>query len=79
MDICFRMLLKELDLVEEERPLSVLHRNHGITTTVYYPNSIPVHLSTVRHKSLEFGLWNTVFYHNIIEVFPKYTLSSCIL
>ena len=78
-DICFRMLLKGLGLVEEACPLLVLHRNRGNTTTVYHPDNILVRLNTVRHESLELGLRNIVFCHKIIEVLPKYTLSSSIL
>jgi hypothetical protein len=78
-DIRFHMLLKGLDLVEKACPLLVLYRNRGVTTTVYYPDSILVRLSTVRHESLELGLRNTVLWHNIIEVPPKYNLSNNIL
>jgi hypothetical protein len=73
------MLLKGLGPVEEARPLLVLHGNCGITTVVYHLDSILVRLSTVRHESLELGLRNTVFCHKIIEVLPKYTMSSSIL
>jgi hypothetical protein len=79
MDIGFRMFFKELGPIEEARPLLVLHGNCGVATVVYHHDSIPVRLSIVRHESLEFELKNTVPYHNIIEVFPKYYLSSNIL
>jgi hypothetical protein len=78
-DIRFHMLLKGLDLVEEAHPFLVLHGNRGITTVVYHLDSIPVHLSTIRHESLELGLRNIVPCHNIIEVLPKYNLSNSIL
>jgi hypothetical protein len=78
-DIRFRMLFKGLAPMEEARPLLVLHGNRGVTTAVYHPDNIPVHLSTVRHESLELGLRNTMPCHNIIEVLPKYHLSSSIL
>jgi hypothetical protein len=78
-DISFRMLFKGLGPMEEARPLLVLHGNRGVTTAVYHPNSNPVRLSTVCHESLELGLRNTVPCHDIIEVLPKYHLSSNIL
>jgi hypothetical protein len=78
-DIGFCMLFKGLGLIEEACPLLVLHGNCGVTTAVYHPDSILVRLSTVRHESLELGFGNTVPYHNIIEVLPKYHLSSSIL
>jgi hypothetical protein len=53
MDIHFRTLFKKLGLVEETCPLLVLHWNCGVTTTVYDPDSIPVRLSIVCHKSFE--------------------------
>jgi hypothetical protein len=73
------MLLKGLGLMENASPLLVIHGNRGIITIVYHPDSIPVHLSTVHHESLELGLRNIVPYHSIIEVLPKYNLSSSIL
>jgi hypothetical protein len=79
MDIGFHMLLKGLGPIEEARPLLVFHGNCGVTTAVYHPDSIPIRLSTVRHESLELGLRNTVPCHNIIEILPKYHLSSSIL
>jgi hypothetical protein len=78
-DISFRMLFKELGPIEEARPLLVLHGNRGVTTAIYHPDNNPVHLSTVCHESLELGLRNTVPCHDIIEVLPKYHLSSSIL
>jgi hypothetical protein len=78
-DIGFRTLFKGLGPMEKTRPLLVLHGNRGITTAVYHPDCIPVRLFTVRHESLEFGLRNTLPCHNIIEVLPKYHLSSSIL
>jgi hypothetical protein len=78
-DICFRVLFKGLGPMEEARPLFVLHGNRGITTAVYHPDSILVRLSIVRHESLELGLRDTVPCHDIIEVLPKYHLSSSIL
>jgi hypothetical protein len=78
-DVHFRMLFEGLDPMEEAHPLLVLHGNRGITTAIYHPDSIPVCLSTVRHESLELGLKNTVPCHDIIEVLPKYHLSSSIL
>jgi hypothetical protein len=78
-DIGFRMLFKGLGPMEEARPLLVLHGNRGVTTAVYHPDSILVCLSTVRHESLELGLRDTMPCHNIIEVLPKYHLSSSIL
>jgi hypothetical protein len=78
MDIRFHMLLKGLGRVEEARLLLVLYGNCGVTTTVCHPDSIPVRLSIVCHESLELGLRNTVLWHNITEVLPKYTLSSSI-
>ena len=78
-DIYFRMLFNRLGPMEEARLLLVLHWNRGITTVIYYPNSILVHLSTVRHKSLELGLRNTMLCYNIIKVLPKYILNNCIL
>jgi hypothetical protein len=44
-----------------------------------HPDSIPVCLSTIRHKSLKLGLRNTVPCHDIIQVLPEYHLSSSIL
>jgi hypothetical protein len=76
--IHFGMLLKGLGLVEEVRPLSVLHWNRGIIIAIYDPDNISVCLSTVRYKSLELGHRDTVLFHNIIQV-PKYTLSSSLL
>jgi hypothetical protein len=70
-DIGFHMLFKGLGLVEEARPLLVLHGNRGVTTAVYYPQSIPVCLSTVRHESFELGLRDTVPCHDIIQVLPE--------
>jgi hypothetical protein len=78
-DIGFCMLFKGLGPMEEAHPLLVLHGNRGVTTAVYHPDSILVRLSTVRHESLELGLRNTVPCHDIIEVLPKYHLSSSIL
>jgi hypothetical protein len=78
-DIRFCMLLKGLDLVEEARSFLILHQNRGITTIVNNPESIPIRLSTVRHKSLELGLRDIVLCHYIIQVLSKYTLSSIIL
>jgi hypothetical protein len=63
--------------MEKTHPLLVLHGNRGVTTVVYHLDNIPVRLSTIRHESLR--LRNTVPYHNIIEVLPKYNLSSSIL
>jgi hypothetical protein len=77
-DISFCMLFKGLDPIKEARPLLVLHGNRGVTTAVYHPNSIPIRLNTIRHESFELGLRNTVPCHNIIEVLPKYHLSSSI-
>jgi hypothetical protein len=78
-DIRFCMLFKGLGPMEDACPLLVLHGNRDVTTAVYHPDSILVCFSTVRHESLELGLKNTVLYHNIIEVLPKYHLSSSIL
>jgi hypothetical protein len=78
-DIRFRMLFKGLGPMEKSRPFLVFHGNRGVTTAVYHPNSILVRLSTVCHESFELGLRNTVPCHNIIEVLPKYHLSSSIL
>jgi hypothetical protein len=78
-DIGFRMLFKELGLMEEAHPLLVFHGNCSVTTAIYDPDCIPVCLSTVRHESLELGLRNIVPCHDIIEVLPKYHLSSSIL
>jgi hypothetical protein len=78
-DICFCMLFKELGPMEKTCLLLVLYGNRGVTTAIYYPDSILVHLSTVRHESLELGLRNIVPCHNIIEVLPKYNLSISIL
>ena len=78
-DIGFRILFEGLGSIEEARPLLVFHGNRGVTTIVYHPHSIPVCLSIVYHKYLEFGLWNTMPCHDIIEVLPKYHLSSTIL
>jgi hypothetical protein len=78
-DIRFHILFKGLGPMEEAGPLLVLHRNRGVTTSVYHPNSIPVCLSNVRHESLELGLRNIVPCHHNIEVLPKYHLSSSIL
>jgi hypothetical protein len=69
-DNCFRMLIKELGLVEEARSLLVLHWTRSITTAVFDPDSIPVRLSIIRHKSLELGLRDTMLCHNIIQVPP---------
>jgi hypothetical protein len=73
------MLLKGLDSMEEAHPLLVLHWNLDVTIAIYEPDCIPIHLSTICHKFLEFGFRNTVLCHNNIEVLPKYTLSSYIL
>jgi hypothetical protein len=78
-DIGFRMLFKGLGPMEEARPLLVLYRNRGVITAVYHPDSIPLRLSTVYHESLELELRDTLPCHNIIEVLPKYHLSSSIL
>jgi hypothetical protein len=78
-DIRIRMHFKGLDPIEKARHLLVLHGNRGVNTAVYYPDSILVCLSTVRHESLELGLKNTVPCHNIIVVLPKYYMSSSIL
>jgi hypothetical protein len=78
-DIDFRMLFEGLGPMEEVGPLLVLHGNCGVTTAIYHLDSIPVRLSIVRHESLELGLRNTMPCHNIIEVLPKYHLSSNIL
>jgi hypothetical protein len=78
-DIHFRMLFKGLGPMEKASLLLVLHGNRGITTAVYHPDNILICLSMVRHEFLEFGLRNTVPCHNIIEVLPKYNLSSSIL
>jgi hypothetical protein len=59
-DIGFRMLFEGLGPVKEAGPLLVLHRNRGVTTATYHPDSTPVRLSTVRHESFELGLRNTV-------------------
>jgi hypothetical protein len=75
-DIGFHMLFKGWGLIEEAGPLLVLHGNRGVTTAVYHPDSISFCLSTVLHESLELGLRNTVPCHYIIEVLPKYHLSS---
>jgi hypothetical protein len=73
------MLFKGLGPMEEACSLLVLHGNCGVTTTVNHPDSIPVFLSIVRHKSLELGLRNTVPCHDIIQVLLEYHLSSSIL
>jgi hypothetical protein len=78
-NIAFRMLFKGLGPIEEACPLWVLHGNRGITIVVNHPDSILVCLSTIRHESLELGLRNTVPCHEIIEILPKYHLSSSIL
>jgi hypothetical protein len=78
-DIGFRMLFKGLGLVEEARPLLVLHGNRGVTTAVYHPENIPVCLSTVHHESFELGLRDTVPCHDIIQVLPEDHLRSSIL
>jgi hypothetical protein len=78
-DIGFRMLFKELGPMEEARPLLVLHGNCGVTTAVNQPDSISVCLSIVCHEPLELGLRNTVPCHHVIQVLPKYHLSSSIL
>jgi hypothetical protein len=78
-DIGFRMLFKGLGLMEETRPLLVLHRNRGVTTAVNHLDSIPVCLSTIRHESLELGRRNTMPCHDIIQVLLEYHLSSSIL
>jgi hypothetical protein len=77
-DIRFRMLFKGLGPMEKTHLLLVLHGDRGVTTAVYHLDNILVRLSTVRHESLELGLRNTVPCHNIIEVLPKYNLSSSI-
>jgi hypothetical protein len=69
-DIHFYMLLKGLGLVEETRSSLVLHWNHGITAAINDPDSILVRLSTIRHKSLELGLRDSVLCYNIIQVLP---------
>jgi hypothetical protein len=78
MDICFRMLFKGLDLVDEACPLLVLHWNHGNTIAIYDPDSILVCLSIIRHKFLEPKLIDTMLCYNNIQVLPKYTLSNSI-
>jgi hypothetical protein len=78
-DIRFCMLFKGLGPMEEACPFLVLHRNRGVTTAIYLPDSIPLCLSTVCHESLELGFRNTVPCHNIIEILLKYSLSSNIL
>jgi hypothetical protein len=78
-DIGFRMLFKGLGPMEEARPLLVLHGVYGVTAAVNQPNSIPVCLSTIRHKSLELGLRNTVPCHDINQVLLEYHLGSSIL
>jgi hypothetical protein len=61
--------------MEQTCSFFIFHWNGGITTAVNDHDSILVCLSTVRHKHFEFGLKDTVLYHNIIQVLPKYTLS----
>ena len=78
-NINFRMFFKGLNPIEEASPFLVLHGNHGITTTENHPDSILVCLRTIYHESLEFRLWNTVPYHNIIYILPKYYLRSNII
>jgi hypothetical protein len=78
-DIGFRMLFKGLGLMEEARPLLVLHGNCGITTAINHPDSILVCLSTICHESLELRLWNSVPIHDIIQVLPENHLRSNIL
>jgi hypothetical protein len=78
-NIQLRMFFEGLDPIEEARSLLVLYGNCDVTTAVYHLDSIPVRLSTVHHESLELGLRNTVPCHDIIEVLPKYHLSSSIL
>ena len=79
MNIGFCMLFRGLDPMEETHPLLVLHRNYGITTTVYHLDNISVCLNTVRYEFFELGLRDTMPCRNIIEVLPKYHLSSIIL
>jgi hypothetical protein len=78
-DIRFYMLFNGLGPMEKARPLLVFHGNCGVITAVYHLDSILVRLNNVCRESLELGLRTTVPCHNIIEVLPKYNLSSSIL